>query len=185
VIMEPLRGGNLAADLPGAAPIWSQAEQKRTPADWSFQWLWSQPEVSLVLSGMSTLQQVEENLVSAENSRIGLLNDAELALVSKVHETLAGLSPIDCTRCEYCLPCPSSVNIPRVIDYYNRAAVYDDLEGTRSSYKRLVKDDQKAINCTQCEECVPKCPQNIPISDWMPVIEGVLGGSQPYQTEEP
>lgn len=185
VIMEPLRGGKLAADLPGAAQIWPQAEQKRTPADWSFQWLWSQPEVSLLLSGMSTLQQVEENLVSAENSRVGLLNDAELALVNKVQETLAGLSPIDCTRCEYCLPCPSGVNIPRVIDHYNRAAVYDDLEGTRSLYKRFVKDDQKAINCTQCEECVPKCPQNIPISDWMPVIEGVLSGSQPYQTEEP
>ena len=99
-------------------------------------------------------------------------------MVNKVQETLAGLSPIDCTRCEYCLPCPSGVNIPRVIDYYNRAAVYDDLEGTRSVYK-------KAINCTQCGECVPKCPQNIPISDWMPVIKGVLGGSQPYQVEEP
>jgi len=181
VIMEPLRGGKLAADLPAANPIWSQAKQKRTPADWSFQWLWSQPEVSLVLSGMSTLQQVEENMVSADHSRVDLLNDADLALVNKVRDTLDGLSPIDCTRCEYCLPCPSGVNIPRVLDYYNRAAVYDDLEGTRSQYKRFVEDDQKAINCTQCEECVPKCPQNIPISDWMPVIEGVLGGDQPYQ----
>jgi predicted aldo/keto reductase-like oxidoreductase len=183
VIMEPLRGGKLAADVPAAKPIWSSAEKKRKPADWAFQWLWNQPEVSLVLSGMSTLEQVEENLVSADNSRIGLLNEEENALVSKVRETLIGLSPVDCTRCEYCLPCPNGVNIPRIFDYYNRAAMYNDLENTRSQYKNNVTDDQKAINCIQCDECLPKCPQNIPISEWMPVIEDVLGNDQPYQTK--
>ena len=180
VVMEPLRGGKLAADVPAAKSIWSSAKNKRKPADWSFQWLWSHPEVSLVLSGMSTLEQVEENLESADNSRIGLLNAAELALVSKVRETLLGLSPIDCTRCEYCLPCPNGVNIPRVFDYYNRAAMYNDLEATRCQYKQNVEDCQKAKNCIQCDECLPKCPQNIPISDWMPVIEDVLGNDQSY-----
>lgn len=180
VIMEPLRGGKLAADLPAAQPIWESAEKKRKPADWALQWLWSQPEVSLVLSGMSTLDQVDENLESAENSRIGLLNEKELMLVSEVRETLSGLSPIDCTSCEYCLPCPSGVNIPRIFEHYNRVAMFDDLESTRSQYKKFVEDDQKAVNCIQCEECVPKCPQNIPISTWMPVIDDVLGNDQPY-----
>jgi uncharacterized protein len=180
VVMEPLRGGKLALDLPAAKPVWALAEKKRTPADWALQWLWSQPEVTLVLSGMSTLQQVEENLVSAENSRIGLLNAQELALVSKVRETLLEQSPIDCTRCRYCLPCPNGVNIPRIIDYYNRAAMYNDLEGIRREYKSNVGDSEKAINCIQCEECLSKCPQNIPISDWMPVIEDVLGNDKPY-----
>lgn len=183
VIMEPLRGGKLAADMPASKTIWSLAEKKRKPVDWAFQWLWSQPEVSLLLSGMSTLKQVEENLVSADNSRIGLLTAEELALTSKVRETLKELSPIDCTRCEYCLPCPNGVNIPRIFDYYNRAAMYNDLEYTRRQYKNNVKEDQKAINCIQCDECLPKCPQNIHISDWMPVIEDVLGNGQPYQTK--
>ena len=112
VIMEPLRGGRLAADLPAANPIWAQAKTQRTPADWALQWLWSQPEVSVVLSGMSTLEQVEQNLESADNSRIGLLNKEELDLIGKVRETLSSLSPIGCTACEYCLPCPNGVNIP-------------------------------------------------------------------------
>jgi predicted aldo/keto reductase-like oxidoreductase len=181
VIMEPLRGGRLAADLPAANPIWAQAEQKRKPADWALQWLWSQPEVSLVLSGMSTLEQVQENVASADNSRIGLLNAEELMLVDKVRQTLTGLSPIDCTRCEYCLPCPNGVNIPRVFDYYNRVAMYYDLENTRTQYQKMMEAGQKAANCIQCGECLPKCPQSIPISDWMPVIDEVLENNQPYQ----
>jgi len=183
VIMEPLRGGRLAADLPAAAPLWAQAQNQRKPAEWALQWLWSQPEVSVVLSGMSTLEQAQENLASADRSRIGLLTGEELALVDKVRQTLAGLSPIDCTRCEYCLPCPNGVNIPRVFDYYNRVAMYDDLQGMRWQYKEFMEDVQKAANCIQCGECLPKCPQSLPISDWMPVIDGVLTKAQPYQRE--
>jgi hypothetical protein len=183
VVMEPLRGGKLAADLPTARPIWAQAEQQRTPAEWALQWLWSQPEVTLVLSGMSTQQQVEENIRSAAQSRVGLLDAKELELVKQVRAALSGLSPIDCTQCEYCLPCPQGVNIPRVFDYYNRAAIYDDLDGTREAYERFFDAEQKALHCIQCGECVPKCPQNIPISDWMPVIEEVLGNGKPYQRQ--
>ncbi len=183
VIMEPLRGGRLAADLPAARPLWAQAGSPRRPADWALQWLWSQPEVSVVLSGMSTLEQVQENLVSAQRSRIGLLTTEELALMDQVRQTLTGLSPIDCTRCEYCLPCPNGVNIPRVFDYYNRVAMYDDLEGMRFQYKNFMEDEQKAEQCIQCGECLPKCPQSLPISDWMPVIDGVLSKGQPYQRE--
>lgn len=182
VIMEPLRGGKLAAELPASKPLWDSADVKRTPADWALQWLWSQPEVSLVLSGMSTLEQVKQNLASAHNSRVGLLNEDEMKLVGKVRETLLGMSPIDCTRCEYCMPCPNGVNIPRVFDYYNRVAIYNDLEGTRAHYKQFVEDSQKASQCIQCGECVPKCPQNIPISDWMPVIDEVMEKDRPYVT---
>jgi uncharacterized protein len=181
IVMEPLRGGKLAADIPAARPVWDTAEKKRTPADWSFQWIWNQAEVALVLSGMSTLEQVEENLVSADESGIGKLTTAELELVESVRATLSGLSPIDCTRCGYCMPCTNGVNIPRMFDYYNRAAMYDILDATRKSYQESMEEDQKAINCIQCDDCIPKCPQNIPISDWMPVIEDVLGNNQPYQ----
>ena len=182
VIMEPLRGGRLAADLPAAKPIWAQAENQRTPADWALQWLWSQPEVSVVLSGMSTLEQVEQNLESADNSSVGLLTKAELDLIGKVRETLSSLSPIGCTSCEYCLPCPNGVNIPHLFHLYNRIAVFDDLEGTCITYKTFVNEEEHAINCIQCGECLSKCPQQLPISDWMPVIEDVLMNSKPYQT---
>ncbi len=181
VIMEPLRGGRLAADLPAAKPIWAQAENQRTPADWALQWLWSQPEVSVVLSGMSTLEQVEQNLESANASRVGLLNKEELDLIGKVRETLSSLSPIGCTACEYCLPCPNGVNIPYLFHLYNRIAVFDDLEGTIITYKTFVKEEERAENCIQCGECLSKCPQQLPISDWMPVIDEVLMNGKPYQ----
>ena len=182
VIMEPLRGGKLAAEIPAVKPIWDSAPIKRTPVDWALQWLWSQPEVSVVLSGMSTLKQVQENIASADRSRIGLLSAEELAIVDKVREMLLGLSPIDCTRCEYCLPCPQGVNIPRVFDYYNRVAIYSNLDEVRSAYRQNVDDAEKAGNCIQCEECLPKCPQQLPISEWMPVIEDVLVYNYPYRT---
>ncbi len=182
VIMEPLRGGKLAAEIPAVKPIWDSAPIKRTPVDWALQWLWSQPEVSVVLSGMSTLKQVQENIASANRSRIGLLSAEELAIIDKVRDTLLGLSPIDCTRCEYCLPCPQGVNIPRVFDYYNRAAIYGNLDEVRSAYRQNVDDAEKAGNCIQCEECLPKCPQQLPISEWMPVIEDVLVYNHPYLT---
>lgn len=183
VIMEPLRGGKLATELPAVKPIWAQSESNRTPADWALQWVWNQPEVTLLLSGMSTIEQVEENLISAENSRVGCLSTNEMDLINRVRDTLTGLSPIDCTQCEYCLPCPQGVNIPRVFDYYNRIAIYDDLDGVRDAYAMFFEADQKAGNCIQCEECLPKCPQSIEISDWMPVIEDVLSNNQPYQKE--
>jgi predicted aldo/keto reductase-like oxidoreductase len=181
VIMEPLLGGKLALDLPAARSLWESAAQKRTPADWALQWLWNQPEVSLVLSGMNTLEQVQENLRSASVSGPGVLNPAEVELITRVRDAVNDLSPIACTRCEYCLPCPNGVNIPRNFDAYNRAAMYDALEDFRIEYKRWIPDDQKAAACIQCDECFSKCPQQIPISTWMPVVDEVLGLDRPYR----
>lgn len=180
VIMEPLLGGKLALDLPGTRPLWDSAAQKRTPAEWALQWLWNQPEVSVVLSGMSTLAQVEENIRSASTSGPGVLSAAEVELVGRVCEVINDLSPIPCTRCEYCLPCPNGVNIPRNFDVYNRVAMYDALDDCRFEYERWIPDDQKAAACIQCDECLSKCPQDIPISSWLPVVEEVLGLNRPY-----
>ncbi len=180
VIMEPLLGGKLALDLPAARSLWNSAARKRKPADWALQWLWNQPEVSLVLSGMSTLEQVEENIRSASNSGPGGLSAVEVELVSRVREVINGLSPIVCTRCEYCLPCPNGVDIPHNFDVYNRVAMYDTLEDCRNEYKRWIPDEHKAAACIQCDECLSKCPQQISISTWMPVVEEVLGLHRPY-----
>ncbi len=180
VIMEPLLGGKLALDLPATHPLWESAAQKRKPADWALQWLWNQPEVSLVLSGMSTLEQVQENICSADVSGLGVLKPAEVELIAKVREVVNSLSPIPCTRCEYCLPCPNGVNIPRNFDVYNQVAMYNALEDRRFEYKRWIPDDQKAAACIQCDECLSKCPQKIAISTWLPVVEEVLGLDRPY-----
>jgi uncharacterized protein len=180
VVMEPLLGGKLARTVPAVQAVWDTLPTRRTPADWALQWIWSQPEVSVVLSGMSTMQQVEENLDSANDSGLGKLNAEELAVVAKVRETYNQISPIPCTKCEYCLPCPNGVNIPRNFEVYNQGAVYNDAEGARSEYKHWVADAEKASVCIQCQECEPKCPQHIQISDWMPVVDSVLGLKQPY-----
>jgi len=175
VIMESLRGGKLAADLPATRPLWESSAKKRTPADWAFHWLWNQPEVAVTLSGMSTLEQVKQNIAAANESGIGSLSEAELAMFPQARELLEALSPIPCTACEYCLPCPNGVAIPRNFAVYNEAAMYNDLAGSRNQYKYWIPDDQKAAQCIQCEECLSKCPQHIQISTWMPVVEEVLG----------
>ncbi len=180
VVMEPLRGGKLAADIPAARPLWESAPIKRTPADWALQWLWNQPEVSTVLSGMSTLDQLKENLASADISKVGLLTTQELELVEKVNKVLTARSPIPCTACEYCLPCPNNVNIPRNFASYNNAAMYNDIADSRLDYKMWIPDGEKAAQCIQCDECLDKCPQQIAISTWMPVIDGVLGLGHPF-----
>jgi predicted aldo/keto reductase-like oxidoreductase len=180
VAMESLRGGKLALDLPASRPIWASAAQKRTPADWAFQWLWNQPEVTLALSGMGTLEQVKENAASASISGVGKLNSDDETLFSQAREAIKSLSPIPCTRCEYCLPCPNGVNIPLNFDTYNQAAMFNDIDQSRFAYAHFVPDVQKAANCIQCDECLSKCPQHIPISTWMPVVEEVLGLNHQY-----
>lgn len=180
VIMEPLRGGKLAADIPAARPLWESAPIQRKPADWALQWLWNQPEVAVVLSGMSTLDQLKENVESAAISSIGLLSAQELDLVEKVNKELTARSPIPCTSCEYCLPCPHGVNIPRNFESYNNAAMYNDVNDSRMDYKMWISDPEKASECIQCDECLDKCPQQIAISTWMPVIDSVLGQGQPF-----
>ncbi len=165
VVMEPLRGGMLAITPPGAVQaVWNKAPATRTPADWALQWLWSQPEVSLVLSGMSTMQHVLENVASAEVSSVGSMARPELALVDQVRDAYCGLRPINCTHCEYCLPCPQGVNIPQFFASYNDANMFGSLDRYRRSYARREEKD-RASACVRCGECVLKCPQGLEIPD--------------------
>lgn len=180
IIMEPLLGGKLARHIPALDPVWEMIATDRTPADWALQWLWNQPEVSVILSGMSTMPQVEENLASAAASGVGSMTVEELELIASAREKIRQLSPIPCTKCEYCLPCPNGVNIPRNFEVYNEGAMYNDHDNARNTYKRWISDDAKAAQCIQCQECESKCPQKIVISEWMPVVEEVLGLGRPY-----
>jgi predicted aldo/keto reductase-like oxidoreductase len=120
VVMEPILGGRLAFAPEGVRRIWERSEIRRSPVDWALQWLWNQPEVAVVLSGMSTFAQVRENINSAEASAVGLLDDKELELVRQVRRSYEKLAPIPCTRCGYCMPCPHGVNIPQNLRIYNQ-----------------------------------------------------------------
>jgi predicted aldo/keto reductase-like oxidoreductase len=173
IIMEPILGGRIANPPPPVQDVWDTAETKRTPADWALQWIWDQPEVSLVLSGMSNLQQVEENVASAAKSGISSLTMDELKLFAEVRDQYNQLAPIPCTKCEYCLPCPSGVNIPRVFEIYNQGAMYS-FESVIASYNNWFPAEENASNCQDCKDCEELCPQQIPISEWMPKIHEKL-----------
>jgi len=181
VIMEPLLGGALVDSPPQIQSMWDSVANKRSAADWALQWLWNQPEVSVVLSGMSAMQHVEENLASADASGVGTLTAEDLALVEQVREKFDELCPIPCTQCEYCMPCPNGVNIPRNLKTYNGGLIYDKLDQARGIYRWLSQDmNAGADACIQCRECEDKCPQSSPISEWMPVVHEVLGEGKPY-----
>ena len=172
VIMEPLRGGSLTRTAPDVvAKLWDGAPTKRSQAAWALQWLWSQPEVSLILSGMSEMQHVEENVEIAGRSAAGLLSSDEMALVEQVSAAYRTLSPIPCTDCRYCLPCPSGVAIPRVFAQYNNAMMYGDHKGVRRSYAQFMKSEEKADQCVACGQCEAACPQQIQIIDWLKKVQ--------------
>jgi predicted aldo/keto reductase-like oxidoreductase len=167
VIMEPLRGGQLTAKIPkSVADLWESAIVRRTPTDWALQWIWNHSEVSVLLSGMSTMQHVIENLDSADRSGADKLFGEELILIDKVREEYRGLAPVSCTNCKYCMPCPNGVEIADILEYYNDAIIYDDPRAPRFLYHSLSKDKQ-ANNCVECFECEEKCPQGIPISEYL------------------
>ncbi|TKJ30757.1 MAG: aldo/keto reductase [Chloroflexi bacterium B3_Chlor] len=167
VVMEPLRGGLLTKNVPPVVQdIWDSAPRKRTPADWALQWVWGHQEVSVVLSGMSTMEQVEQNVASASESSLGTLTEEELGLIARVRDRYQELCRIPCTDCRYCLPCASGVNIPRVFEVYNDAMIYGDEQQAQMSYLWL-DEEERANLCVECGECLEKCPQQIEIPDWL------------------
>ena len=175
VAMEPILGGNLAGAPEPVKEIWDSAANKRSPVDWALQWLWNQPGVTVVLSGMTTLEQLKQNIACAEASEPGMLTPEELALFDKVRVEYKRLRPIPCTQCSYCMPCPNGVNIPRNFQVFNRCRMYGRIERERKVYDSLFSATSRAGACIQCGECEEKCPQSIRISDWMPKVHAVLG----------
>jgi len=177
VIMEPLLGGRLANPPKAIQSLLEAAPTKRSPADWALQWLWNKPEVSLVLSGMSTMEQVQQNLASADASGPHSLSPEELEVIGQVRDEFRELFPVPCTDCRYCLPCPNGVNIPRNFAMLNDGVVYGELDRARENYANM-PEDQRASACIQCRECEDKCPQRILISEEMSHVHEVLGAGR-------
>jgi len=180
IVMEPLLGGKLSRPPPDVRRILESSGTKRTSSGLALQWVWDHPEVSLILSGMNAMEQVEENLVSADSSVSAPLRPEELELVAMVRQKYKERTLIPCTSCSYCMPCPSGVSIPDCFELYNTGYAYDDLERVRVSYERFLKEENRASACTQCKACEEKCPQKINVSELMPKVHSVLGEKKPY-----
>jgi predicted aldo/keto reductase-like oxidoreductase len=163
-VMEPLRGGRLAAGIPAdVSRLWERAETKRSPAEWALRYLWDQPAVGVVLSGMNDWPQVEENVRIAGQAGAGNLSPAERALIAVVRAVYQAKMKINCTDCRYCLPCPAGVNIPGCFALFNNAHILDDVPTHRIFYNVSIGPAQKASNCADCGQCEQACPQGIPI----------------------
>jgi hypothetical protein len=181
VIMEGILGGRLTNPPEPIQELWKTAPKERSAPAWALRWLWDQPEVSVVLSGMSTMQHVEENLETADKSGIATLSQEELDVVEKVRAKYQELCPIPCTKCEYCLPCTVELNIPRLFAMLNEGVMYNELERARERYAKL-SDEEKAAACIECQKCEEQCPQQIPISEWMVHVHEILGEGMALDT---
>lgn len=175
VVMEPLRGGNLANPIPAEAmDIWDEADNRRSPVEWALRWVWNHPEVTVVLSGMTEPSHVEENLKIAKEGLVNSLTEKELKLVSRVAEKYAELMKINCTGCRYCMPCPEGVDIPACFEMYNNLYMFGDKNGMlKMMYAAKLGDVLRgaetnfASQCVQCGQCLDACPQHIPIPDML------------------
>ncbi len=169
VVMEPLKGGRLAIEVPPTAVknVFGQADVQRKPAEWALQWLWNQPEVGVVLSGMSTFEQVELNLASASRSGVDHLTPEEVGIIEDARDAWQGLAPVACTHCEYCLPCPSDVLIPQIFAIYNNAVMYELGERGKRMYQNQIPEENWADMCIECGACEDLCPQHLTIIDYL------------------
>lgn len=174
VVMEPLRGGGLVDGLPeDARKILRETIPGRLEVDWAFRWLWAQPEVSVLLSGMSTLEQVQENLELAAHSSEVEWTPVEERAIEQVNHHINRLQKVNCTSCNYCMPCPEGIDIPLNFMLCNDHYMLND-PSARFRYYRLLGEPARASSCIGCGECLEKCPQQIAIPEEMEHIAGLF-----------
>ncbi|MBE6639563.1 MAG: aldo/keto reductase [Ruminococcaceae bacterium] len=166
IIMEPLRGGKLVNRLPQKArQIFAEYKTRYTPAEWAFRWLWNQPEVTVVLSGMNSDEMVKENIATAASAKVGELGENEEAMLQEVVKAINADMKVGCTGCGYCMPCPKGVDIPGTFAAYNRRYSEGKFWSTVDYVicTALRKNATSASNCVGCGKCEKHCPQKIEI----------------------
>lgn len=179
IIMEPLRGGKLVNNLPAKAKkLFSEHPKKYSPAEWAFRWLWNQPEVTCVLSGMNSMEMLEENIRVANTCEIGEFTEKEENFLKEIVGEINSRMKVGCTGCGYCMPCPAKVDIPGTFAAYNVSSVdgkWDAMyEYLRSTTFR--KEATSASNCIECGKCEKHCPQGIEIRKELKNAQKVLEG---------
>ena len=172
IVMEPLRGGNLSRPQapPAVQAIWETAATRRTPVEWALRWVWNNPEVTVVLSGMNIDEHIDQNLAIAGQAVADSLTDGELDLIARVADTYRELMPVGCTGCQYCMPCPSGVNIPGCFEIYNTGIMFEETQ-QRTQFVYAFQNggvrgnSTYASQCVECGECTEHCPQHIDIPE--------------------
>jgi predicted aldo/keto reductase-like oxidoreductase len=173
--MEPLRGGKLANNVPKEVlQIIGRSRWKQTPAQFALRWVLNRTEITCVLSGMSTLEQVKDNIAFASDEHVETLTQDELQLYKQAREFYRSRTKVSCTQCEYCMPCVQKIPIPFILELYNDACMYDAIDDSRWMYRVFVKPEYRADQCTACGECEEKCPQKITVSECMQEAHALL-----------
>jgi len=163
IVMEPLRGGNLVAPVPAeVTELWKKAAKQRSAVEWALGWIFDKKDLSLVLSGMSTMDQLTENLEIANTAEPGSFSQAELTLIDETERLYRKNIRIGCTGCRYCMPCPSGVDIPRNFAVWNEYYMFGKSENARGAWN-WIDAPVRADKCTECGNCVSHCPQQLAI----------------------
>ena len=168
IIMEPLRGGKLVDRLPEQAKkLMAAHERGWSPAEWGLHWLWDQPEVTVVLSGMNSLDMVEENVRTASNAAVGTFTEDDRAFLQRILGIIREKEKVGCTGCRYCMPCPKGVDIPGIFSSYNLMYTESKSSGRKHFIQAvaLAAEPAFASQCIKCGKCEKHCPQGIPIRE--------------------
>jgi hypothetical protein len=174
VVMEPLKGGRLARGLPpGMQAVFDGRPEGWSPAEWALRYVWNEPGVSLLLSGMNDPAQLEENLRVAESADPGALDPEQLAVYEAARAAMRARMKADCTACRYCMPCPQGVEIPELLAALNAASIWDTKDPWLTGYARVKGRPEACIECGQCEDI---CPQKLPIRRLLKDTAAVFGG---------
>ncbi len=177
VIMEPLRGGKLVNQLPEKAKeLIASQESGYTPAEYGLRWLWNQKEVTCVLSGMNSIEMVEENCRIASSAKADSFTEKDFEVIRQVKDIISESELVGCTGCRYCMPCPKGVDIPALFRSYNMTTV-ESKSSARFEYAQTVglkKDPAFATQCIGCGKCEQHCPQNIPIREKLKEADRVI-----------
>ncbi|AEF85152.1 oxidoreductase, aldo/keto reductase family [Treponema primitia ZAS-2] len=178
VIMEPLRGGNLAIPPAPVQAIYEEYPVKRSAVEWAFRHVINYPQVSTILSGVTTLEQLKNNIeiFSKPESTPNCLTPEEKEILTRVKVKYESLAAIPCTGCEYCLPCPQGVKIPDVFARYNEGTMFGSFYGAKRGYFFLTKGKADASFCVACKECEAKCPQHLEIPKQLETAHAALSG---------
>jgi len=178
VIMEPLRGGALATAPARVQALYDDYPVKRSAVEWGFRHLIDYPQVSTILSGMSSLEQIKENIAifSQPDAVPGCMSAEDKALLREVKAVYESITSIPCTACEYCMPCPNGVAIPRVFEDYNNAMRFENFEPFKRAYWFLSSQGADVSHCLQCGTCEEQCPQYIDIMHQLQVADEALKG---------
>ncbi|MEZ7890757.1 MAG: aldo/keto reductase [Candidatus Wallbacteria bacterium] len=164
VIMEPLKGGMLTNKLPDEInSVLNKNGVKRQAADIALRYLWSRQEIGLVLSGMSAMQHVVDNVESASKAAEGSFSKNDIEIISEIRNIFKTRLKVECTACQYCMPCPNGVNIPGVFQLYNTAFIYNNIEGIKMQYNGFLPPECHASKCVKCGKCETACLQKIKI----------------------